>query len=67
MFGVVPTWDAIGLAAADVVPPEAAMFIVHGEQDMHFHQPLVPGMTLTTTSEAYAVRVGGSGTRFVVR
>src|SRR5262249_37413568 len=43
------------------------MMIVHGEQDMHFHQPLVPGTELTTTSEAYAVRVGGSGTRFVVK
>src|SRR6266540_2325853 len=67
VFGVVPTWAAIGLAAADVVPSDAAMFIVHGEQDMHFHQPLVPGTTIATTSEAYAVRVGGSGTRFVVK
>lgn len=67
VFGVVPTWDALGLAAADVIPPEAAMFIVHGEQDMHFHQPLVPGSELTTVSEAYSVRVGGSGTRFTVK
>jgi len=67
VFGVVPTWAAIGLAAADVVPSDAAMFIVHGEQDMHFHQPLVPGTTIATTSEAYAVRVGGSGARFVVK
>ena len=55
------------VASADVIPPEALMMIVHGEQDMHFHQPLVPGTQLTTTSEAYAVRVGGSGTRFVVK
>jgi acyl dehydratase len=67
VFGVVPTWEALGLAAADVIPPEAAMFIVHGEQDMHFHQPLVPGREITTVSEAYSVRVGGSGTRFTVK
>ena len=67
VFGVVPTWAAIGLAAADVVPAEAAMFIVHGEEDMHFHQPLVPGETITTTSEAYSIRVSGSGTRFTVK
>jgi acyl dehydratase len=67
VFGVVPTWDAIGVAVADLVPAEAAMFIVHGEQDMHFHRPLVPGMKITTTGEAYAARVGGSGTRFTVR
>lgn len=67
VFGVVPTWEAMGLAAADVVPAEAAMFIVHGEQDMHFHQPLVPGREISTTSEAFSARVGGSGTRFTVK
>jgi acyl dehydratase len=67
VFGVVPTWDAMGLAVADVVPPEALMMIVHGEQDMHFHQPLVPGRRITTAAEAHSVRVGGTGTRFTVR
>jgi len=67
VFGVVPTWGAFGQAVGDVVPPEAAMFIVHGEQDMHFHQPLVPGHSLTTRSDAFSVRVGGSGTRFTIR
>jgi acyl dehydratase len=67
VFGVVPTWDAISAAVGDVVPPEAAMFIVHGEQDMHFHQPLLPGRSLTTVGEAFNVRVGGSGTRFSVK
>jgi acyl dehydratase len=68
VFGVVPTWesmsDAVGTAE---LPPEMAMFIVHGEQDMHFHQPLVPGRQITTVSEAYSVRVGDSGTRLTVR
>jgi acyl dehydratase len=67
VFGVVPTWESMGMAVGDVVPPEAAMMIVHGEQDMHFHQPLVPGRSLVTSSSAYSVRVGGSGTRFTVR
>jgi acyl dehydratase len=67
VFGVVPTWEAMGLAVGDVVPSEAMMMIVHGEQDMHFHQPLVPGATLTTRAEAYSIRVGSSGTRFTVR
>ena len=66
VFGVVPTWGAMGLAVADVVPPEALMMIVHGEQDMHFHQPLIPGTKLTTTATAHSVRVGGSGTRFTI-
>jgi acyl dehydratase len=67
VFGVVPTWSQLMAASADIVPSEALMFIVHGEQDMHFHQPLVPGAALTTTSEAFSVRVGGSGTRFVAK
>ncbi|HWW52272.1 MAG TPA: MaoC/PaaZ C-terminal domain-containing protein [Acidimicrobiales bacterium] len=67
VFGVVPAWDAMLLSVGDVVPPEAAMMIVHGEQDMHFHQPLVPAATLTTRAEAYTVRVSPSGTRFTVR
>jgi acyl dehydratase len=66
VFGVVPTWGAMGLAVADVVPSEALMMIVHGEQDMHFHQPLVPGTKLTTSATAHSVRVSGSGTRFTI-
>src|SRR2546421_2988506 len=66
VFGVVPAWAAMGLAVADVVPPEALMMVVHGEQDMHFSAPLVPGMSLRTAAEAHAIRPGGSGTRFTV-
>ena len=67
VFGVVPTWGTMGLAVADVVPPEALMLIVHGEQDMHFSQPLVPGRILRNDAEAYSVRVGSSGTRFSIK
>src|SRR5947209_7511124 len=67
VFGVVPTWSQLLVATADIIPPEALMFVVHGEQDMWFHQPLVPGTALTTTAEAFAIRVGGSGTRLVVK
>ena len=67
VFGVVPTWEAIGLAVADVVPPEQLMMVVHGEQDMHFHRPLVPGRELVTVAEAHSIRVGASGTRFTTQ
>lgn len=66
VFGVVPTWDAMSLAVADVVPSGALAMIVHGEQDMHFHQPLVPGRSLRTGAQAHSIRVGRSGTRFTV-
>jgi acyl dehydratase len=67
VFGVVPTWSHMLAVSAALIPPEAMMFIVHGEQDMHFHQPLVPGASLTTSAEAHAIRVGSSGTRLVVK
>ena len=67
VFGVVPTWAALGVAVADVVPSEAMLMVVHGEQDMHFHQPLIPGRTLVSRAEPYSVRVGGSGTRLTVK
>ena len=67
VFGVVPTWDAVLLAATDLIPPEALLMVVHGEQDMHFHEPLVPGLALVTRAEAHSVRVGSSGTRLVTR
>jgi acyl dehydratase len=67
VFGVVPTWEAMAQVAGDLIPPEAFATLVHGEQDMHFHRPLAPGMTLRTTAEPFAVRVGSSGTRVTTR
>ena len=67
VFAVVPTWDAMSEALTSVVPPEAFLMIVHGEHDMHFHRPLAPGQVLATAAEAYAVRVGRSGTRYTMR
>lgn len=67
IFGVVPTWDALLAANAAVVPPDAMPMIVHGEQDMWFHQPLVPGATLRSAATPFSVRVGSSGTRFTTR
>lgn len=67
VFGVVPSWDAMGVAVGDIVPADVLMMIVHGEQDMYFHRPLLPGRELVTSTEAYSVRVASSGTRFTVR
>ncbi|MBA2281503.1 MAG: MaoC family dehydratase N-terminal domain-containing protein [Acidimicrobiia bacterium] len=66
VFAVVPVFDALAGAAVGLIPSEYAMFIVHGEQDMHFHQPLKPGVTLSTTTTPFAVRGAGSGTRITI-
>jgi acyl dehydratase len=67
VFGVVPVFETMGAASAGLIPADYLMFIVHGEQDMHFHQPLRPGTTLSTTVTPLAARVGGSGTRLVMK
>ena len=67
VFGVVPTWRSMSDALTAMVPPEAFPMIVHGEQDMHFHQALRPGQALATTAEAYSIRVGRSGTRYTMK
>ena len=67
VFAVVPTWDAMMLALHDVVPAADQLAMLHAEQDMHFHQPLVPGQTLVTWAEAYGMRSGRMGTRFTMR
>ena len=67
VFGVVPTWQSMSDALTSMVPPEAFLMIVHGEQDMHFHQPLAPGQRLATAAEAFSVRVGRSGTRYTMK
>jgi acyl dehydratase len=67
VFGVVPVFDAMGASSAGLIPQDYLFFIVHGEQDMHFHQPLRPGQTMSTTVTPFSVRVGGSGTRVVMK
>jgi acyl dehydratase len=63
VFAVVPAFEVLAAQTAGLIPAEMVMFIVHGEQDMHFHQPVRPGQRLSTTATPMAVRVGGSGTR----
>ncbi len=67
VFAVVPTWDAMMVALHDVVPAADQVAMLHAEQDMHFFQPLVPGMALVTFAEAYSLRSGRMGTRFTMR
>lgn len=67
IFAVVPTWDAMMVALHDVVPAEYQVAMLHAEQDMHFHAPLVPGRRLVTHAEAYSLRSGRMGTRFTMR
>ncbi|MDP9069987.1 MAG: MaoC family dehydratase N-terminal domain-containing protein [Actinomycetota bacterium] len=67
VFGVVPTWSLLQRAVADAVPAERRPLMVHGEQDLFFHQPLAPGMRVAGSAVVHSVRVGPSGTRCTIR
>ncbi len=67
VFGAVPTWGSLTDVLARHIPADAMPMLLHLEQDMHFHRPLVPGVTLTTEAEAHSVRVARSGTHVTVR
>jgi acyl dehydratase len=65
VFAVVPVWDAIAGAIALVTPPEVMLNVLHGEQDMTFHRPITPGMTLVSKASPVGVHVKRSGTTVV--
>ena len=67
IFAVVPVWEAMMQAVAMVTPPEAMAGVLHGEQDMRFHRPIVPGMTLVSRGAPVGVHVKGSGTTVVTK
>src|SRR5262249_15149241 len=67
VFSVVPVWDVMGGAVGEVTPAEAFPFVVHGEQDMYFHQPIVPGMVLRSRAAPIGIHVTQSGTTVVSR
>jgi acyl dehydratase len=67
VFAVVPIWDAMGGAVGAVTPAEAFPFVVHGEQDIYIHKPIVPDSVLRSRAAPIGVHVKGSGTTVVSR
>jgi len=67
VFAVVSAFGALAPAVLTVVPPEVLMMVVHGEQDFHFHKPILPGSTLTTKAAAIGIQPRSSGVTVVVR
>jgi acyl dehydratase len=67
IFAVVPVWEAMAEAVGMVTPPEAMAGVLHGEQDMYFHRPITPGMTLVSRASPVGVQVKASGTTVVTK
>lgn len=61
VFAIVPVFTQLAEPTLAVVPPELLMGVLHGEQDMHFQQPIRPGMTLKTKAAPLGVHKAGSG------
>lgn len=66
IFGVVPTWDATMNVLGDVVPDDFMAKVLHLEQDMHFHQPLIPGMLIGGEATIYSIRTSAAGARITI-
>ena len=67
MFAIVPAFQALGMASMQVIPGELLGAILHGEQDFHYHRPIEPGMTLSTTATPIGMRQRSSGVTVVTR
>ena len=67
IFAVVPVWDALVEANAAVAPSEAMATIVHGEQDIRFARPIVPGDVLSSKATCIGVHVKKSGTTLIAK
>ncbi|NUT34797.1 MAG: dehydratase [Hamadaea sp.] len=67
VFAIVPVWEAIIPAATTVLPADLLPLLVHGEQDIVVHRPIVPGMRLRSQAKVVGVHPKSSGTSIVIR
>jgi acyl dehydratase len=67
VFAVVPAFQAAGGAAMKVIPPELLMMVLHGEQDFHFHAPILPDTTVFTKAAAIGMQPRSSGVTVVAK
>jgi acyl dehydratase len=67
VFAIVPVFDGMIPTLFEVVPAELLPFVLHGEQDMRFHRPIVPGMTLASRAMVTGFASKPSGTTVSVK
>lgn len=61
VFAIVPMMPIMAERTMSAVPDELIMRILHGEQDMRFHRPIVPGDELTCRAQVVGVHGRSSG------
>jgi acyl dehydratase len=62
IFAIVPSFMSIMQVTFRVAPPEAAMRVVHGEQDFTFARPIRPGDVITTRAKPIGYSGAANGT-----
>ncbi|MFG1998476.1 MaoC family dehydratase N-terminal domain-containing protein [Spirillospora sp. NPDC048911] len=62
VFAIVPVFQGMIDPLFKVVPDSLIPFVVHGEQDMVFHRPIVPGQTLVSRAKVTGYASKSSGT-----
>jgi acyl dehydratase len=67
VFAIVPAFATAGQAALQVIPGELLMMVLHGEQDFHFHAPILPDTTVTTKAAAIGMHPRSSGVTVTVK
>ena len=61
VFAVVPPFTQLAAVTMEPVPPHLMLRIVHGEQDMRFHRPIVAGDVLSCRGKVIGIHGKGSG------
>ncbi len=67
VFAIVPAFATAGQATLSVIPGELLMMVLHGEQDFHFHAPILPGTTVTTRAAPIGLHPRSSGVTVTVK
>jgi len=67
VFAIVPVFEGMIGPILSVVPHDLIPFVVHGEQDMVFHRPIVPGMNLVSRAKPTGWSSKSSGTTLSVK
>jgi acyl dehydratase len=67
VFAIVPAFQIAGEATLKVIPGELLMMVLHGEQDFHFHAPILPDSTVYTKSAPIGLHPRSSGVTVTVK
>jgi acyl dehydratase len=61
VFAIVPPFTQLAAVTMEPVPPHLMLRIVHGEQDMRLHRPIVAGDVLSSRGKVVGIHGKGSG------